>query len=159
MVQVTSLTEKEFSDTNFETRKCFDWMLQSSSGWNIGKVFQSQSWYQRTLFSVYAGANWEATISKWLHGINCSLSGHSLAGGHFSPLHFMYRFDSNEHSPVSCEIGFETCNWLEYVETMENSIVVVYFSLPNGKPYKQRFHRYPGLSSIQLFYRGQSGQM
>jgi len=25
---------------------------------NIGKVFWSQSWYQRTLFSIYAGANW-----------------------------------------------------------------------------------------------------
>ena len=31
---------------------------------NIGKVFQSLSWYQRTLFSVYAGANWEATTPK-----------------------------------------------------------------------------------------------
>jgi len=70
----------------------------------------------------------------------------------------MYRFDSNEHSPVSCEIGFETC-WLEHVETMENSIVVVYFSLPNGKPYKKHFHHHPGSSSIQLFYRRQSGQM
>jgi len=32
--------------------------------WNAGKVFRSQSWYQRTLFSVYAGANWEATTPK-----------------------------------------------------------------------------------------------
>jgi len=24
---------------------------------NVGKVFQSQIWYQRTLFSVYAGTN------------------------------------------------------------------------------------------------------
>ena len=114
MVQVTSLTEKEFSDTNFETRKscqCFDWMLQSSSGWNIGKVFQSQSWYQRTLFSVYAGAIWEATISKWLHGINCSLSGHSLAGGHFSPPHFMYRFDSNEHYQSHARSVLKLVGW------------------------------------------------
>jgi len=25
---------------------------------------RSQSWYQRTLFSIYAGANWEATTSS-----------------------------------------------------------------------------------------------
>ena len=32
---------------------------------NVGKVFRSQGWYQRILFSVYAGANWEATTSIW----------------------------------------------------------------------------------------------
>ena len=30
---------------------------------NVGKVFWSQSWYQRTLFSICAGANWGATTS------------------------------------------------------------------------------------------------
>jgi len=30
----------------------------------IGKVFRSQSWYQGTVFSVYTGANWEATNSS-----------------------------------------------------------------------------------------------
>ena len=55
-------------------RKAIDWMLQSSSGTfslmkikafsqNVSTVSQSQSWYQRTLFFVYAGANWEATTS------------------------------------------------------------------------------------------------
>ena len=54
------------------TLRHFDWMLQSPSGWkkskafsaNVGKVFQSQSCNQRTLFSIYAGANWEATTSS-----------------------------------------------------------------------------------------------
>jgi len=39
---------------------CFDWMLQSSFAlikteafcWNVGKAFRSQSWYQRTAFSL-----------------------------------------------------------------------------------------------------------
>jgi len=42
----------------------FDWMLQSSSGWKVGKVFrsQTQSWYQRTFLSIYAGASWEQQL-------------------------------------------------------------------------------------------------
>ena len=55
--------KRELSDINFEIRKpCqrFNWMLQSSSGrktdtfsQNVGKVFWSQSWYQRILSFLF----------------------------------------------------------------------------------------------------------
>ena len=49
--------KREFSDTNFEIGKpCqhFDWNLQGESeafSQNVGKVFRSQSWYQRSIQS------------------------------------------------------------------------------------------------------------
>ena len=71
--------ERKFSDTNFEIGKpCwhFDWMLQSSSGQktkafsqNVCTVFWSQSWYQRTLLSISAGANREAITRNFYMGI------------------------------------------------------------------------------------------
>ena len=72
----------------WDQTQCFDCMLQVSRGFptcsvlwaewagqgfalmktetfsrNICKVFWSQSWYQRTLFSFYAEANWKANTS------------------------------------------------------------------------------------------------
>ena len=48
----------------------------------LGKVFRSQSWYQRTLIFVYAGANCEATTlmllvyDRWLAELILALSPH-----------------------------------------------------------------------------------
>jgi len=62
-------------EPSFSTSQVLDWATAGDISFtltktealnqNIGKVFQSQSWYQRTLFSVYAGANREATTSCW----------------------------------------------------------------------------------------------
>jgi len=74
--QLSRKWKREFSDTNLRWKKlywCFDWMVQSfikvksrlfvpmmteAISQAVSKVFLILSWYQRTLFSVYAGANW-----------------------------------------------------------------------------------------------------
>ena len=60
--------ERVFSDTHFEIRKpCwhFDWMLVFIRAKNLVETLaQSRSCYQRTLFSIYAGASWEVTTSE-----------------------------------------------------------------------------------------------
>ena len=70
---------------DYKTLVTFNWILQSSLGrkwsrlmkadedwwrlmitaafsWNVSEVIRSQIWYQRTIFSIYAG---EATSSKY----------------------------------------------------------------------------------------------
>ena len=74
--QVSRKWKREFSDINLRLEKlywCFDWMVQSfikvksrlfvpvmteAISQTVSKVFLILSWYQGTLFSVYAGANW-----------------------------------------------------------------------------------------------------
>jgi len=41
----------------------FTMMMTEAFSWNIGKVFWAEVGI-RELFSIYAGANWEATTSK-----------------------------------------------------------------------------------------------
>ena len=80
---LTNLSHPMMCILSFVLSFTFTLMITEVSSWNIGKVFFRSyiSLYRRTLFSVYARANWEATL--WVyHSVRPCALGISMRVGY-----------------------------------------------------------------------------